>query len=80
LLIYTQWRLWKTNARLSPGRISGEFLVLYAILRIIGEQFREPDAALILGMSRGVFYSLFLILLGAAIIIKSRQTSLETLD
>jgi len=39
-------------------------LILYALLRILGEQFREPDAGLILGMSRGIFYSLFLLALG----------------
>ncbi len=64
LLAYTQWRFWRTPARTRPGRMSGEFLILYALLRILGEQFREPDAGLILGMSRGIFYSLFLLALG----------------
>lgn len=73
LLIYFQWRFWRTNAPSSPGRISGEFLVLYAIVRIIGEQFREPDAGLILGMSRGVFYSIFLVMAGIGIIIWSMR-------
>jgi phosphatidylglycerol:prolipoprotein diacylglycerol transferase len=31
---------------------------------MVGEAFREPDASLILGMSRGAFYSVFLILAG----------------
>ena len=31
--------------------------------------FREPDAALILGLPRGQFYSLFMILIGAAFIV-----------
>ncbi|MCD4814043.1 prolipoprotein diacylglyceryl transferase [bacterium] len=65
LLIWTQWRCFKTNALNSPGRLSGEFLIAYTLLRLLGEQFREPDAALILGLSRGVFYSVFLLLLGA---------------
>lgn len=64
LFLYLQWRFWKTNAQRHPGRICGEFLILYGIFRIFCEQFREPDAALILGMSRGIFYSLILPVVG----------------
>ena len=64
LFIYTQWRFWRTKVLATPGRLSGEFLVLYAVVRIICEQFRQPDAALILGMSRGIFFSLFLLVGG----------------
>ncbi len=64
LLAYSQWRLWRTDALKTPGRLSGEFLGLYAIVRIVGEQFREPDAGLIFGMSRGVFFSIFLLVAG----------------
>ncbi|MCC5025225.1 MAG: prolipoprotein diacylglyceryl transferase [Candidatus Synoicihabitans palmerolidicus] len=79
LLIYTAWRYWRMPAaRLTPGRITGEFLIGYAIARIIGELFREPDMgiSLIFGLSRGTFYSLFFILAGAGIIrysIKSKS-------
>jgi phosphatidylglycerol:prolipoprotein diacylglycerol transferase len=73
LLAYLQWRFWKTDvARRQPGRLSGEFLLAYALVRIVCELFREPDAALILGLSRGTFYSLFLILAGLALIFRSR--------
>lgn len=58
--IYIQLRFWYGKPLKTPGRISGEFLIFYAIVRIIAEQFREPDSALILGMSRGSFYSIFL--------------------
>ncbi|MCK5125119.1 MAG: prolipoprotein diacylglyceryl transferase [candidate division Zixibacteria bacterium] len=68
LVIYTQWRMWKTKAPLTPGRLCGEFLILYAIVRIIGEQFREPDASLIMGVNPGIFYSFFIVLLGAVFI------------
>ena len=67
LFAYLQWRFWKTGAvRERPGRLAGEFLILYACVRIAGEVFREPDAdvSLILGMSRGTFYSLFMIAFG----------------
>jgi phosphatidylglycerol:prolipoprotein diacylglycerol transferase len=53
--------------------LGGEFLVGYGILRIIGECFREPDASLVLGMSRGQFYSIFLILAGAFVIHLARR-------
>ena len=69
LFAYMQWRFWKSDAaRTQPGRIAGEFLIAYALLRAVGETFREPDAGLILGLSRGTFYSLFLIAGGAALI------------
>jgi phosphatidylglycerol:prolipoprotein diacylglycerol transferase len=71
LLIYTQWRFRRTAALATPGRLSGEFLVLYALVRILGEQFREPDASPILGLSRGIFYSLFMIAIGLGAIVYS---------
>lgn len=67
LLAVFQWRFWFTKANKFPGRLSGEFLILYAVVRIICEQFREPDSSLILGMSRGSFYSLFLLASGAVL-------------
>lgn len=71
LLALMQWRFWRNDiVQKSPGRLTGEFFILYAVLRAIGEMFREPDVgvSLILGLSRGTFYSLFLIVLGAAMI------------
>jgi phosphatidylglycerol:prolipoprotein diacylglycerol transferase len=57
LLALLQWRFWKTDIiRARPGRLAGEFLIGYACFRIIGENFREPDASLVLGLSRGTFY------------------------
>jgi phosphatidylglycerol:prolipoprotein diacylglycerol transferase len=52
----------------APGRLAGEFLIAYAIARIINEFFRQPDASLVMGMSRGQFYSLFLVLGGAILV------------
>jgi phosphatidylglycerol:prolipoprotein diacylglycerol transferase len=72
--LYLQWRYWKTKP--STGQLSGEFLIIYGVMRIIGEFFRQPDAALILGLSRGQFYSVFMILAGATIIafVKRKKT------
>ncbi len=65
LLAYLQLRFWKSDVVPGrPGRLAGEFLIGYACVRIAGEAFREPDASLILGLSRGSFYSLFMIGLG----------------
>lgn len=70
LFAYMQWRFWRGSAaRTQPGRLAGEFLIAYALLRATGELFREPDAGLILGLSRGTFYSAFLIAAGVALII-----------
>lgn len=69
LFAYLQWRFWKSDAiEQQPGRIAGEFLVAYALARSVAETFREPDASLILGLSRGTFYSLFMFASGAVII------------
>ena len=75
LMLYTQWRIWKTGALITPGRLTGEFLILYAIVRIIGEQFREPDAALIWGLNPGIFYSLFIALMGGVFIAASFKSA-----
>jgi len=49
---YTQIRFWKTDVcRRHPGQLVGEFFLIYAFGRILGEFFREPDASLILGLS-----------------------------
>lgn len=71
LFAYVQWRFWKT--RPPAGQLGGEFLIGYGIVRIIGEFFREPDASLILGLTRGQFYSTFMILAGLAVIAIARK-------
>ena len=71
LLAYTQWRFW--HCRTPAGQIGGEFLLGYGIVRVIGEMFREPDADLIFHLSRGQFYSLFLIVAGVLVIRLARR-------
>lgn len=72
LFAYVQWRFWRTYS--SAGQLGGEFLIGYGIVRIFGELFREPDAALMMGLSRGQFYSIFMILAGIVIIRIARRT------
>ena len=74
LLAFMQWRFWRSDVvRTQPGRLCGEFLLAYAGLRMIGEIYREPDidVTLILGLSRGTFYSTFLIVAGVVLIARS---------
>jgi phosphatidylglycerol:prolipoprotein diacylglycerol transferase len=76
LLIYFQWRFWNSDVvRRRPGQLTGEFLIAYAIVRAIGEVFREPDegVSLIFGLSRGTFYSIFVIIGGIVILATKRQ-------
>ncbi|MEY3775879.1 MAG: hypothetical protein RLZZ129_2659 [Verrucomicrobiota bacterium] len=73
LLAFMQWRFWRSRVVLErPGRLAGEFLLGYAGLRMIGEIFREPDAGvtLLLGLSRGTFYSIFMAAAGLWLIFR----------
>jgi phosphatidylglycerol:prolipoprotein diacylglycerol transferase len=74
LFAFIQWRFWRRGAPRPAGALSGEFLIAYAFARILGERFREPDASLILGLSRGTFYSGFFIVAGAALIASAHRT------
>ncbi len=46
------------------GILSGIFFIAYGVGRIAVENFREPDSELIGAMSKGQFYSIFMIVLG----------------
>jgi len=63
--------LWfvRTRMRQPNGVLTGLFFICYAIFRIIVENFREPDASLIAGFTRGQFFSFFLIAIGVAFVI-----------
>ncbi|MCF6313083.1 MAG: prolipoprotein diacylglyceryl transferase [Verrucomicrobiales bacterium] len=63
LMVRLRWK------NLYHGILTGLFFILYAVFRIGAENFREPDAALILGLPRGQFYSLFMVLIGCAFMI-----------
>lgn len=72
--LYVQLRFWKSSIiQKYPGHLAGEFLILYAIARIFNEIFREPDASLLMGISRGQFYSIFLIFAGIIVVLWSRD-------
>jgi phosphatidylglycerol:prolipoprotein diacylglycerol transferase len=67
--------LWfvRTRFRTPNGFITGVFLVVYSILRIIVENFREPDASLVGPFTRGQFFSFFVVAIGFGFIVVSRR-------
>lgn len=80
VFIFVQYRFWCTDVTQKfSGRLGGEFLIIYALARIFGEFFREPDASLILGMSRGQFYSIFLLMGGIFVILLAKKRSSASL-
>jgi phosphatidylglycerol:prolipoprotein diacylglycerol transferase len=60
-----------------PGIIGASFLIFYAVARIIGEQFRMPDAHIgyqWLGLTRGQWLSIVMLFVGLLLaFIWSRQ-------
>jgi len=67
--------LWfaRTRMRVANGVLTGLFFIAYAVFRIAIENFREPDATLIAGVTRGQFFSFFLIAIGAAFVIAATR-------
>jgi phosphatidylglycerol:prolipoprotein diacylglycerol transferase len=67
--------LWfvRTRFRTPNGFITGLFLIVYSVLRIIVENFREPDAPLVGMFTRGQFFSFFTIAIGIGFIVWSRR-------
>ena len=62
ILIIIARRIWAKN-----GVASSVFLVAYPIVRILGEQFRMPDAQLgfqLFGLTRGQWISIFMLAIG----------------
>ena len=72
VVLFTLLWLLRTRCRLPNGILTGVFFIAYALLRIAGETFREPDAPLIGFFTRGEFFSFFLILIGIGFIIAAR--------
>lgn len=88
LFLYMQARFWGTRRRhaaagtstafIRPGQLVAEFLIAYSLLRCAGEFYREPDAALLFGLSRGTFYSLFLLVFGVGMLVFLRRRPLTS--
>ena len=67
--------LWWVRTRfpqVPAGVLTGLFFILYALFRIVAEQFREPDSKMVGALTSGQFLSLFMIVAGAAFIVSAR--------
>ncbi|MCX7869535.1 MAG: prolipoprotein diacylglyceryl transferase, partial [Terrimicrobiaceae bacterium] len=65
--------LMRTRLRLRDGVLTGVFFIGYGLLRSFCELFREPDAPLVAGLTRGQFLSVFLVLAGVGFLLASRH-------
>ena len=76
VVLFTLLWVIRTQVRAPVGMLTGVFMVAYAALRIVGEQFREPDVGIPLtwGLTRGQFLSLFMFLIGGAFIVYALVT------
>lgn len=64
--------LWFVRTRFPKapdGLLTGLFFLLYPAFRIFGEQFREPDSAMVGFLTKGQFFSLFMFLFAAGFFI-----------
>ncbi|KAF0186074.1 MAG: phosphatidylglycerol:prolipoprotein diacylglycerol transferase [Hyphomonadaceae bacterium] len=76
LLFGVLWfAVYKLQSLKRPGLTAGLFISLYALARIGLENLREPDASLILGLTRGMLYSIPLLALGIGFLIYSLRSS-----
>ena len=66
LLFAILWVVRTRCPKAPDGLLTGLFLALYAVFRIVCEQFREPDSALVGFLTKGQFFSLFMFLFAAA--------------
>lgn len=62
--------LWvmRTRMRVPRGVLTGTFFIAYALLRIVGEMFREPDQWTVGPVTAGQLLSVLLIAVGAAFV------------
>src|SRR5919106_1156362 len=67
--------LWlvRTRTRQPNGVLTGLFFIFYAVFRIAMEYFREPDAAMIGAVTRGQFFSFFLIAIGITFVVAAKM-------
>jgi len=69
------WMLVRYPRRLPPGRLAGEFLLLYSLARIVCECFRAAEDGTVLGLTAGQFWTLPLAALGIFLVLRSRRTA-----
>ncbi len=81
LLLLLLWIACRLGGRRYPGLIGGLFLSGYAIARMVGEYFRQPDAhlgLLVAGLTMGQLLSIPMLLLGLYVIRRALSQRLES--
>jgi phosphatidylglycerol:prolipoprotein diacylglycerol transferase len=73
VLLFTLLILIRLKFKKPDGVTTGFFFILYPVMRIAGEFFREPDAPLTGPFTRGQFLSLFMFIVGAAFLWSSKR-------
>jgi len=58
----------KRQALTKPGICAGTFFLLYGVFRIFVEFFRTPDASLFFGFTRGMAYSMPMVIIGILVL------------
>jgi phosphatidylglycerol:prolipoprotein diacylglycerol transferase len=76
--IYMMVRVSTSNVLQRPGRLLGEFFILYSVGRAAAAYFKVPDQPMIMGQAPGVFYSFFLALAGAYLIYRDIRNRKKT--
>jgi len=74
LLFHVLWLMIRFGALRRPGLILGSFIALYAVARITGEHFREPDPQLGFlwgGLTMGMLLSLPMVIAGIFLIVRA---------
>ena len=76
VVLFTLLYVIRTRLRAPVGMLTGVFMIAYAALRIVGEQFRQPDVGIAFtwGLTRGQFLSLFMFVIGGAFVAYSLVT------
>lgn len=74
-LFALMWFLRMRYPKAPHGMICGVFFILYGVLRTFVEHYREPDSAMIGALTKGQFYSLFMILAGIAFLWHAKRLS-----
>jgi len=73
VVLFTLLILIRLRFKKPDGVTTGCFFLLYPLMRIVGEFFREPDAPMTGLLTRGQFLSLFMFVVGAAFLWSARR-------
>ncbi len=73
ILFAALWYM-RTRMKVPRGVLTGSFFILYAVLRIVAETFREPDQWTIGPATAGQLLSVALIVIGVAFVVHGLKT------